>query len=105
MIKLEKTPDEEQEPVQEMKQPALQKQITRLAQVPRKIADKPEKYDLGNNFIRKGSGLARTPPRHGDNSYSNSPIDKHEQPEINMLRVDHNNVDTGDSPITWPSRA
>lgn len=25
MIKLEKTPDEEQEPVQEMKQPALQK--------------------------------------------------------------------------------
>jgi len=44
--------------------------------VRRNIRDpQPEKYDLGNNFIRKGSGLARTPPRHpeGMMSEENSP--------------------------------
>lgn len=28
-----------------------------------KNSETPEKLDLGNNFIRRGTGLPRTPPR------------------------------------------
>ena len=71
-------------------------------------------YDLGNNFIRKGSGLERTPPRHPDNaSYSNSPEEKYERREQQPVKIDVQRIDgiqklseedEQPTPITWPSR-
>lgn len=71
---------------------------------------------MGNNFIRKGSGLARTPPRRpadGGQSYSNSPIEEREEEprakiEVNRAFMEMTPIDmddTGTSPISWPSRA
>ena len=77
--------------------------------------EKPENYDLGNNFIRKGSGLARTPPRFSEEeskSYETSPVERVPQPNIEVMRpfkdptpVQHlTDIETEPSPISWPSR-
>jgi len=63
--------------------------------------DQLKKYDLGNNFIRKGSGLARTPPRRDQESYSPPAQDQ-------MKIVLHTAGESSEQPdceaITWPSR-
>lgn len=78
----------------------------------RKIVDKPDKYDLGNNFIKKGSGLNRTPPRarpDGFISPEDSPMSNSEMPRIEVGRafleptaIEVTNEDP--SPISWPSK-
>jgi len=85
-------------------------QHTKIAQVRRNIRNEvvePQKYDLGNNFIRKGSGLARTPPRRPDGTQSNSdsPIDG--APSIQVSRTGYKEaaVEEDLTPISWPSRA
>ena len=73
---------------------------------------------MGNNFIRKGSGLARTPPRHpGEElkSSSNSPdeyiSDEKQNQQVNrpfdelMHQKNKRSIETEDpTPISWPSR-
>lgn len=53
--------------------PVMKKQNTRIHEARKKAFEEQAKKasDLGNGFIRRGTGLARTPPRQRpDNSYS-----------------------------------
>ena len=79
-------------------------------------AESPEKFDLGNNFIRRGTGLPRTPPRKHDsdsedstfedkrsNNNSKSPVEDSNFFNKNPQKQDMNN-ELDEPGIIWPSR-
>ena len=82
----------------------------------RKQADSPDRFDLGNNFIRRGTGLPRTPPRRGadgsdidteekkSDRNSRSPVDDPDY--FNRKPSNEKDDDLDDPPagIVWPSR-
>lgn len=77
--------------------------------------DSPEMYDLGNNFIKRGAGLARTPPRASgdDGSDSNSPMNHMQaMPPMQMRQYKEapssdavESEGTAQPMVSWPSRA